>query len=95
MCDLCKLVETAKAGKPTETPLHFHNCVMVIADCKTCKPIAPGEFQPKIVVYAFHGKTPSTVEKWHMRAIAKKLWPGHLLDHQQRSIRDHWHFHVR
>jgi len=94
-CGLCQLISNVKAGRPIPTKLYFHDCQMVVVDCRTCKPAGPAGFQPKMVIYVKHGEEPSPQIREYMRGKALVLFPGRRIDPLRRAGKDHYHFFVK
>lgn len=94
-CGLCRLISNIKAGRPIPSKLHFHDCKMVVVDCRTCKPAGPAGFQPKMVIYVKHGEAPSPRDREYMREKALSLFPGRRIPLMRLTGKDHHHFFVR
>lgn len=94
-CGLCRLISNIKAGRPIHTKVHFKDSMMVVVDCRTCKPAEPGKFQPKMVIYYKHGEAPSPQDREYMREKALALFPGRRIPLMRLTGKDHYHFFVR
>ena len=94
-CDLCRLVANVKAGRPIPSKLHFHDCKMVVVDCRTCAPVGEPAFRPKMVIYVEHGVEPSKYDRDYMRSKALTLFPGRRIHPARLAGKDHYHFFVR
>jgi len=94
-CDMCRLFSNVKAGRPIPTKLHFHDCKMVVVDCRTCAPVGEKAFRPKMVIYVKHGVDPSEFDIKYMRTRALLLFPGRRIYPARLAKKDHYHFFVR
>lgn len=83
MCDLCNLVQHKSS---TEKVLHEDQVCMVVA-CRTC--------HVPMVVFKEHTRVITCKELDHMLSVVRKLGLKGKFDFKQRTIKDHYHFHIR
>jgi len=104
MCDLCKIVESAKNPEEAEAKIHYSDGLCVIVDSLGDKPTKDG-FQPKIVIYRQHQMEPLPPIKEAIINTAKRmfrkrtLWFPQTTDNTEKGKRlplgelaAHWYF---
>ena len=79
--DPCPLCNLEK-----KTNWHFANDKFVVCDCQTCG--CP------MYVWRKH-KLPDNHDIVEMIQHAKKNFPGRTLDFNRKSVKNHYHFHIR
>lgn len=68
------------------TPWHFVDREFVLCDCLTCK--------VPMMVWRDHD-FPDRADVRRMKAIARRMFPNRLIDEGRRTVKDHYHFHLR
>jgi len=104
MCDLCKIVESAKLEGTSEQKFHYSDGLCVIVDSLGDKPTEDG-FQPKVVVYKQHLMEPLPPIREAIINTAKRmfrkrnLWFPQTDDNTEKGKRlplgelaAHWYF---
>jgi hypothetical protein len=104
MCELCKIVESAKQGPTEEGPIRYADGLSVIADSLGDKKKKDG-FQPKVCIYRQHQIEPLPPIKEAIIENAKRLFRDRKLwfpstddftEHGKRlplsELSAHWYF---
>lgn len=81
-CPLCRLY----TFRELYGPIYYEDHVCIVVDCKSCS--------VPMVVLKRHTVTPTPQELQHMLHILRKVDNGKV-DLVRRTIKDHWHAHLR
>lgn len=83
MCDLCLLVQR----KAHAEKIIYEDQVCMIVTCRTC--------HVPMVVLNRHATVPKCWELEHMLKVVRELDLKGNIDFKRRTIKDHYHFHIR